>query len=129
MSILIDKLIFNNFAKKNMKTTQANLINSFTLIILSFWGYLDTGSVTAFIPFGFGLFLLLCHNGLKKQNKIIAHVAVLLTLIILIALVVTRLQKSLDEGGTGLFRIIFMILTSVIAMITFVRSFIEARKK
>ena len=112
-----------------MKTTQANLINSFTLIILSFWGYLDTGSVTAFIPFGFGLFLLLCHNGLKRQNKIIAHVAVLLTLIILIALVVTRLQKSLDEGGTGLFRIIFMILTSVIAMITFVRSFIEARKK
>tara|TARA_B100001029_G_C15052695_1_gene451964 strand:- start:1139 stop:1477 length:339 start_codon:yes stop_codon:yes gene_type:complete len=112
-----------------MKTTQANLINSFTLIILSFWGYLDTGSGTAFIPFGFGLFLLLCHNGLKKENKIIAHVAVLLTLILLIALVVMRLPKSLDAGGIGLYRVIFMIITSFIAMLTFIQSFIKARRK
>tara|TARA_B100000700_G_C15018287_1_gene844433 strand:+ start:423 stop:761 length:339 start_codon:yes stop_codon:yes gene_type:complete len=112
-----------------MKTTQANLINSFTLIILSFWGYLDTGSPTVFIPFGFGVLLLLCHNGLKKENKIIAHVAVLLTLILLTALVVMRLPKSLDAGGIGLYRVILMIITSSIAMLTFVQSFIKARRK
>ena len=64
---LIGKLIFNNFAKKNMKTTQANLINSFTLIILSFWGYIDTGSATAFIPFGFGLLI----QTVIQRNRII----------------------------------------------------------
>jgi len=112
-----------------MKTTQANLINAFTLIILSLWGYVDTGSGTAFIPFGFGVLLLLCHNGLKKENKIIAHVGVLLTLILLIALVVMRLPKSLDTGGIGLYRVVLMIITSSIAMITFIRSFIVARKK
>ena len=63
----------------------------------------------------------------KKENKTIAHIVVLLTAIILIALVGMRLPKSLEIGGLGLYRVIFMIATSTIAMITFIKSFIKAR--
>ena len=111
-----------------MKTTQANLLNSLTLIALGLWGYFDVNSPTALIPVFFGGILLLCNNGIKNENKVIAHVAVLFTLLLLIALVGMRLPKSLESGGIGLYRVIAMILTSTIAMISFVRSFIANRK-
>ena len=112
-----------------MNATKANLINSISLIGLGLWGYFEVTSPTALIPVGFGLILLLSYNGVKNQNKIIAHIAVLLTLVILLALLGMRLPKSLESGGLGLFRVIIMCGTSLIAMIYFIKSFIEARKK
>ena len=74
-----------------MNASKANLINSISLIGFGLWGYFEVTSPTALIPVGFGLILLLCYNGVKNQNKIIAHVAVLLTLqVILLALVGMR---------------------------------------
>ena len=115
--------------KEIMKTTNANLLNSITLILLGLWGYIDVNSPTALIPVVFGAILLLCNKGLKNENKIIAHIAVALTFLLLIALVGMRLPKSLDAGGIGLYRVIGMILTSALAMVSFVSSFISARKK
>jgi uncharacterized membrane protein (UPF0136 family) len=112
-----------------MTTTKANLLNSITLIVIGLWGYFDVGSPTALIPVFFGVILFLCNNGVKNENKVIAHIAVLLTLLLLIALVGMRLPKSIDSGGIGLYRVLAMILTSTLAMITFIRSFINARKK
>tara|TARA_B100000927_G_scaffold218784_1_gene178873 strand:- start:600 stop:938 length:339 start_codon:yes stop_codon:yes gene_type:complete len=112
-----------------MNATKANLINSISLIAFGLWGYFEVTSPTALIPVGFGLILLLCYNGVKNNNKIIAHIAVLLTLLILIALLGMRLPKSLESGGAGLFRVIAMCTTSAISMVYFVKSFIEARKK
>ena len=130
-----------------MKTYQANLLNALILILMPLWAYLTyegtlekpEQSVTALIPLFLGFTLLLCHKGIKNENKIIAHVAVLLTLIahiavvvtllILIALVGKRLPISIEQGGAGLFRVIAMSLTSFLAMITFVKSFIANRKK
>ncbi len=111
-----------------MKASFYNILNSIVLIALGLWGYIDVQSPTALIPVGFGVILLLCTIGLKKENKIIAHVAVLLTLVILVALVGMRLPKSLDSGGVGLFRVIAMIATSVLSMVAFVLSFIKARR-
>ena len=111
-----------------MKTEQANLLNSLTLITLGLWGYFDVSSPTALIPVFFGVILFLCNRGVKNENKVIAHIAVLLTLLLLIALVGMRLPKSLDTGGIGLYRVLGMILTSTIAMVSFVRSFIANRK-
>ena len=114
-----------------MKASFYNVLNSIVLISLGLWGYIDYTDVqspTALIPVGFGVILLLCTIGLKKENKIIAHVAVLLTLDILVALVGMRLPKSLDSGGVGLFRVIAMIATSVLSMVAFVLSFIKARR-
>jgi uncharacterized membrane protein (UPF0136 family) len=112
-----------------MTTTKANLLNSITLIVIGLWGYFDVDSPTALIPVFFGVILFLCNNGVKNENKVIAHVAVLLTLLLLIALVGMRLPKSIDSGGIGLYRVLAMILTSTLAMVAFIRSFINARKK
>tara|TARA_B100000902_G_C26434552_1_gene493097 strand:- start:84 stop:431 length:348 start_codon:yes stop_codon:yes gene_type:complete len=111
-----------------MSTTKANLLNSLTLVVIGLWGYFDVNSPTALIPVFFGLILFLCNRGLKKENKIIAHVAVLLTFLFLIAMVGMRLPKSLETGGIGLFRVSLMILTSIIAMSSFINNFIKNRK-
>ncbi len=111
-----------------MNSFKANIINSLSLIFIGLWGYLEVISPTALIPVIFGVVLLLCTKGLKKQNKLIAHIAVLLTLFILLALIFMRLPKSLDSGGIGLIRVIIMILTSIFSMVYFVKSFIANRK-
>ena len=111
-----------------MNTSTINIINSISLIAMGIWGYIDVSSVTALIPTFFGVALILCTNGLKKENKMISHIAVLLTLLILGALLGMRLPKSIDQGGIGLIRVIIMICTSAVAMLFFINSFIRARR-
>ena len=111
-----------------MNTSTINIINSISLIAMGIWGYIDVSSVTALIPTFFGIALILCTNGLKKENKMISHIAVLLTLLILGALLGMRLPKSIDQGGIGLIRVIIMIGTSAVAMLFFINSFIRARR-
>ena len=66
-----------------MKSYQANLFNSLVLILVGLWGFVDVDySPTALIPVFFGVILLLCNNGVKNENKVIAHIAVLFTLLI-----------------------------------------------
>tara|TARA_B100000401_G_C52741698_1_gene688707 strand:- start:34 stop:402 length:369 start_codon:yes stop_codon:yes gene_type:complete len=121
-----------------MKTYQANLINSIVLIIMPLWSYLTyeattekpEQSLTALIPLFLGIILLLCNGGLKKENKIIAHIAVLITLIAIIGNATKPLMSAIEEGrNLGIFRVSLMIFTSTLAMITFIKSFIRNRKK
>ena len=97
---------------------------------MSAWGYIDTNSFTALIPAAFGVVLLILGTMLTNEKlvKISAHLVVLFTLLILLALVVQVLPGVLDRGGIGLIRVILMILTSSIAMIVFIKSFIDNRK-
>ena len=120
-----------------MKTYQANLLNSITLILMPLWAYLTfegtvdkpEQSVTAFIPLFFGVVLLLCNGGVKKENKIIAHIAVLVTLIALLGLTMP-LKAAVADGRTlSIIRVAAMLLTGSLAMISFIKSFIAARKK
>ena len=123
-----------------MTAQKMNLINALTLILIGLWGYIDVSNYklativsfehwTALITVLFGIILLLCNKGIQNSNKAIAHVAVVLTLLVLIALVGKRLPISIDQGGVGLFRVLAMSLSSFIAFIAFIRSFIENRKK
>ncbi|MFQ3332506.1 MAG: hypothetical protein ACI84S_000692 [Thalassomonas sp.] len=123
-----------------MTAQKMNLINALTLIVLGLWGYIDVSNFklativsfehwTALITVLFGIILLLCNKGIQNSNKAIAHVAVVLTLLVLIALVGKRLPISIEQGGVGLFRVLAMSLCSFIAFIAFIRSFIENRKK
>ena len=107
-----------------------NLVNSIALISMSAWGYIDTNSFTALIPAAFGVVLLILGTMLTNEKlvKISAHLVVLFTLLILIALVIQVLPGVLDRGGIGLISVILMILTSSIAMIVFIKSFIDNRK-
>ena len=86
-------------------------------------------SLTALIPVVFGCILLLCNNGIKNENKIIAHIAVLVTFIALVGLFMP-LKSAISDGRLlSIIRVAIMLITGVIAMIAFVRSFIKARQK
>ena len=119
-----------------MKTYHAHLINSIALILMPLWAYIcfeatpekESLSLTAMIPLILGVILLFCYNGVKNQNKIIAHIAVLITLIILFGLIKPLLGSIERENTFGIIRVSLMIITSLWAMIGFVKSFISARR-
>jgi len=113
-----------------MKPFQANLVNAAVLILLGLWSYLgsETPSPTALIPVGFGVIFALATPPFKKENKVVAHIIVLLTLLIIIALFMP-LRGALGRGDTvAAVRVGIMIATSVVAMVIYIKSFIDARK-
>lgn len=114
-----------------MKSYTANLINSVVLVGLGLWGYFgsDTPSPTALIPVYAGVVLFVLGLWIKKENKTISHIVVVLTLLILISLVkpLTAAIGRDDQGA--LMRVIIMMLTSAYAMVAFVKSFVDVRKK
>jgi hypothetical protein len=67
--------------------------------------------------------------GIKKENKVVAHIAVLVTLVCLLGLFMP-LNGAIERGeNIGVARVSAMIASSVFAMIFFVKSFIANRKK
>ena len=113
-----------------MKAHIVSLIHAVALIGLGGYGYLssDTPSVTALIPVVFGVLLLAMNNGVKKENKVIAHIAVLLTLLIIIEHI-KPLTGAMGRGDSAaVARVATMLVLGVLAMVSFVRSFIAARK-
>ena len=111
-----------------MNAHTASLVNAILLISVGGWGYLESGSPTSLIPVVIGIILVLLNKGIKKQNKIVAHIAVLVTL--LGFALIMPLMKALDDGrNDAILRILIMLSSSVYAMVFFVRSFIQARKK
>ena len=112
-----------------MEASKANLINSLSLIVFGLWGYIDSSSMTALIPVMFGVVLLLCNSGIKKENKLIAHLAVLATIICLLGLFMP-LKGAIDRGDNlGIIRVSIMTITCATAVVSFVQSFIKARRK
>ncbi|MEM6375651.1 MAG: hypothetical protein AAF686_05380 [Pseudomonadota bacterium] len=115
-----------------MTAPTANLLNSITLIALSIWGFVEIGmsSGTALIPGAAGIMLLVCQKGVKEENKIIAHIAVLVTLLIFLALLVPLSSALGDvyQEPLALLRLVVMMLTCVLAIIAFIRSFKAARR-
>ncbi len=113
-----------------MKAPIANLLNALTLILLGGWGYFgsDTPSNTALIPVVVGAILLACYSGVKSENKMIAHVAVLLTLLMILGLAMP-FKGAIGRADTmAVIRVGLMIITGVLAMLAFIKSFKEARK-
>lgn len=113
-----------------MSAHLASLINAICLIGLGLWGYFssESPSPTAFIPVGIGVALLLCYPGIKKENKIVAHIAVVLTFVVLLGLIMP-LRGALGRGDSmAVVRVSVMLLSTVLALAYFVKSFIDARK-
>lgn len=112
-----------------MKAHTASAINAFVLLAMGAWGYQSTNAPTALIPVFIGVILLVCNNGIRLDNKVMSHIAVVLTLLILVALIKPFTGAMSDGDNMGMLRVGAMLLTSAIAMIAFVKSFIDARKR
>tara|TARA_B100001250_G_C19732844_1_gene759341 strand:+ start:661 stop:1026 length:366 start_codon:yes stop_codon:yes gene_type:complete len=119
-----------------MNPHKSNFLNSLVLIVFGAWGASPflfsggiNGSLTSLIPFVFGIILLSLGSGLKKENKTIAHLVVLFTLMIFVSLFMP-LKGAFDRSDTmATIRILIMLLTSFLALRTFIQSFIKAREK
>ncbi|MEM6907778.1 MAG: hypothetical protein AAF494_03785 [Pseudomonadota bacterium] len=108
----------------------ANLINAAVLCVMPVWAYLASSdpSLTALIPAAFGVALLICQPGVKAENKVIAHIAVLLTLVVFVALFMP-LNGAIGRGDPlAIGRVALMLVTSLVALVAFIQSFIAARK-
>ena len=113
-----------------MKPYQSNLLNAVVLIAMGLWGYLssDSPSPTALIPVGFGVIFALATPPFKKDNKIVAHIIVLLTFLLIIALIMP-LNGALKRNDTmAIIRVVIMLATSIYALVTFIKNFIAVRK-
>ena len=111
-----------------MNAHTASLVNAIILGTVGGWGYFESGSPTSLIPVFIGAVLILLNKGIKNQNKVIAHIAVLVTL--LGFALIMPLTRAIEDGRTdAALRILIMLSSSVFAMIYFIKSFIEARRK
>ena len=113
-----------------MKASSSSLLNAIILILMGLWGYFESESkaITALIPVIIGTILLLVNKGVKNENKALAHVAVILTFLILFGLVKPLLGAFERENTYAVIRVLLMIISSLWAMISFIKSFISARK-
>ncbi len=113
-----------------MKASTASLLNAIILISMGLWGYFESESkaITALIPVIIGIILLLVNKGVKNENKALAHVAVLLTFLILLGLIKPLMGAFERENTYAIIRVLLMIISSLWAMISFIKSFISARK-
>lgn len=113
-----------------MKPYVANFIYGILLVLLSTWGYTasESPSATAFIPIGFGLVLLALSPGMKKQNKTVAHIVVVLTVLVLGGLV-KPLMGAMDRADNmAMARVIVMMVWGIIALAVYIKSFVDARR-
>jgi len=113
-----------------MKPYIINFLNAIVLVSLGSWAYFasDHPSVTALIPVFAGIILIGITPGFKKGNRILAHIAVVLTFLILFGLIKPLTGAIGRSDALGVVRVAIMIITSLIAMIFFVKSFIDARR-
>jgi len=113
-----------------------NLIYSIFLIAIGLAGfflrYREAGDFqfTALIPALFGVILLFFTNGINRQNKIISHIAVLLTLILTVftlVMFVTNLGEGFMASRKGII-FILVILSSLFVLTLYITRFIRISK-
>ena len=81
------KLIQIKYENLSSKFAQWSSLNFNAIVGLPYFWYCrkPEQSLTA-IPLILGVILVICNGGVKKENKLIAHIAVLVTLIALLGL-------------------------------------------
>ncbi len=113
-----------------MKPQHTTLMLSIVLIVISAWAYLgsETPSFTALIPGGFGVAIGLCYPGVRKENKVVAHIAAVLVVLVTLALLMP-LKGAIGRGDVGAIgRVGAMWLASVVTLISYILSFVRARR-
>jgi len=123
-----DNLINKNYLR--VKPYLINVLNALVLISLGSWAYISsiTPSITALIPVLAGIILIAITPSFRKGNRVFAHIAVTLTFLILLGLI-KPLAGAIGRADTlGVARVVIMMGISLVAMVIFVKSFIDARR-
>lgn len=113
-----------------MKAYSASLINSAALVVIGLWDYVATQSLssTNMILVAAGIILLFLYNGIKREDKIVAHIAVVVTLLAVLSLI-KPIIEAIEGGETMLLvRNLIILFTGMLALVYFVKSFIDARR-
>jgi uncharacterized membrane protein (UPF0136 family) len=106
----------------------ANLLNAVVLIGMGLWGYMEKNAPTALIPVFFGVILVVMSQGVKNENKAQAHVAVIVTLLALLGVLKPFIGSLGKDDMIAKVRTGLMVITGILSMVYFIRSFIAARK-
>ena len=98
---------------------------------MGLWGYFasEAPSFTALIPVFAGIILLVLTRGIMKANSVIAHGVVILTFILMIALIKPLTGAISRDDSTAVMRVVVMMLTSLLALVVYSKSFIDARRQ
>ncbi|MEM1289038.1 MAG: hypothetical protein AAGH60_11860 [Pseudomonadota bacterium] len=108
----------------------ASLINAAILLIGGGFAYVfPTGNAwSAVWPATAGMVLLICHAGVQAENKVVAHIAVVLTLVVFVGLLPQLQTAFLARDLINTTRLVIMELSTLVALIFFIKSFRDARK-
>lgn len=114
-----------------MKPHSANIALAVVTIAMSAWYYFtaDAPSMTGLIPGIFGLIFLALASPFKRENKVVAHVVVLLTLLLVLSLFMP-LRGAMSRGDQiGTIRVGIMLMAGIVALAIYIKSFVDARRQ
>lgn len=105
-----------------MKNYLVMIINAVVLIVIGIYGYFTSGSSTALISPVIGLLLFIFAFPVKKENHVITHIGVALTLLTAIVFFIVGfiLPNTL---------VLIMAVVSLIAIILYVMDFLRRKKE
>ena len=115
-----------------MKPVTINLLNALVLIAAGLYGYFGvasstgTASPTALIPAAFGVLFIVLGLFWAKAPKVVSHVVVVLTLLLL-GMCIGRFVK-IDAWDAKKYIFLACIISNGVALVVFIKSFIDARK-
>ncbi len=108
---------------------KAIALNAVTLILVGVIAYFIKGSPTALIPAVFGVFISICFFTYDKNNKVVAHICLVLMLLVFGSLFMPLKARMAADDISGMLRVSAMQLVTLYAIICFIVSFIQARKE
>lgn len=111
-----------------MKPLSINYLNGLVLIVAGLYGYftIQPQSMTALIPTFAGVIFVILGLFWNKSPKVVAHIAVTLALI-MFGMCLWRFTK-IDVWNAPKYIFTICIISNLLALIVFVKSFIDARR-
>jgi len=114
-----------------MKVYLISMMNAFILMVLGLWSFLgsEIPSPIALIPVITGALLLSLIKGLRYGSNSMAHISMVVTVLILIAMIVPFISAIRLGDSATTYRIGFMMISCSVTIGFFVSRLIRIRKK
>ncbi|HEX5625639.1 MAG TPA: hypothetical protein VFX48_06475, partial [Saprospiraceae bacterium] len=103
---------------------KAALWNGVIMLAIGFWGYAANqfAAHTAFVPLGFGLYLVAVSRFLKEERAGLFFFNAGITLVVMLAMTRPLLRNAEQSDGTGMLRVGLEMLACAMALIVYYRN-------